>query len=127
MSRNVDVTLTGPIFTDLVYINLKSFSEDVRDAVGDQALANVHTILNRRIKHPTPYYETQLRTTLVADSIVVNDSGVIYGGWLEGTSRRNQATRFKGYHAFRNATQQTTGQIDRLIQPSLRRFLASVS
>jgi hypothetical protein len=33
------------------------------------------------------------------------DGGVEYGPWLEGTSTRNQTTRFKGYHSFRKTTQ----------------------
>ncbi len=32
---------------------------------------------------------------------IVDDGGVIYGPWLEGTSNRNKTTRFKGYAAFR--------------------------
>ena len=35
----------------------------------------------------------------------VHDSKVVYGPWLEGTSSRNQRSRFKGYAAFRNAFQ----------------------
>ncbi len=31
----------------------------------------------------------------------LDDGGVVYGPWLEGTSRRNQTTRFKGYASFR--------------------------
>jgi hypothetical protein len=29
----------------------------------------------------------------------------VYGPWLEGVGSRNNTTRFKGYHAFRNAAQ----------------------
>lgn len=32
---------------------------------------------------------------------ILTDGGVVYGPWLEGTSRRNQTTRFKGYGVFR--------------------------
>ena len=35
----------------------------------------------------------------------ISDGGVEYGPWLEGTSRRNQSTHFKGYHSFRKTTQ----------------------
>ena len=36
----------------------------------------------------------------------IHDSLVVYGPWLEGVSSRNQRSRFKGYHMFRNAFQQ---------------------
>jgi len=35
----------------------------------------------------------------------IHDSGVVYGPWLEGTSSRNQTTRFKGYASFRRVKQ----------------------
>lgn len=28
-------------------------------------------------------------------------TGIVWSPWLEGTSKRNQSTRFKGYHLFR--------------------------
>ena len=31
--------------------------------------------------------------------------GVTWGPWLEGTSKRNSSTRFKGYHLFRQTRQ----------------------
>lgn len=33
-------------------------------------------------------------------------SGVVWGPWLEGTSKRNASTRFKGYHLFRDVRRQ---------------------
>lgn len=52
----------------------------------------------------TGYYRRsvhgQLRGRLHAE---VNDSGVVYGPWLEGVSRRNERSRFKGYAMFRRA------------------------
>jgi hypothetical protein len=32
--------------------------------------------------------------------------GVTWGPWLEGTSKRNDSTRFKGYHLFRKTRQE---------------------
>jgi hypothetical protein len=36
----------------------------------------------------------------------IDDGGVEYGPWLEGTDSRNQSTRFKGYHMFRKTATQ---------------------
>ncbi len=36
----------------------------------------------------------------------IHDSNAVQGPWLEGTSSRNQSTRFKGYAMFRRAGQQ---------------------
>jgi hypothetical protein len=35
----------------------------------------------------------------------IDDGGVVYGPWLEGTSTRNATTRFKGYASFRRTAQ----------------------
>ncbi len=44
----------------------------------------------------------------------IGDGGVVYGPWLEGTSSRNQSSRFKGYASFRRTAQWMRGQIPRL-------------
>ena len=41
----------------------------------------------------------------------IHDSDVIYGPWLEGVGSRNQTTRFKGYHMFRQAK----GELERKV------------
>jgi hypothetical protein len=33
-----------------------------------------------------------------------SDRGKVWWPWLEGTSKRNRSTRFRGYHAFKLAT-----------------------
>ena len=57
---------------------------------------------------------------------IIHDSQVIYGPWLEGTSSRNETTRFKGYAMFRNAKQQLErkkrGILEHRIQQALRRL-----
>ena len=35
----------------------------------------------------------------------IDDGGVVYGPWLEGTSTRNATTRFRGYGSFRRTAQ----------------------
>lgn len=35
----------------------------------------------------------------------IDDGGVVYGPWLEGTGSRNASTRFKGYRSFRRTAQ----------------------
>lgn len=97
-------TVTGPFFRAPARV-VRAICDDIEHTVGAQALSEVHNILNAKIQNPTPYYETQIRITNQRDSVVVDDRGVIYGPWLEGVGSRNGATRFKGYHAFRNATQ----------------------
>lgn len=53
----------------------------------------------------------------------LHDSNVIYGSWLEGTSSRNQTTRFKGYSSFRRTHQWLEGQKERVVQAHVGRWL----
>lgn len=102
----LEVDISGPLSTGGVGRAVAQALAEAVDSVSAQAIADVHWTLNRRIKHPTPYYETQVTMDRAALSNVIHDRGVIYGSWLEGTSYRNQTTRFKGYHAMREATQE---------------------
>lgn len=101
------------------------FMQETVEEVSAQALADVHRLLDINIKKPTPYYETQIMIDRQGNDLaIVHDRGVIYGPWLEGVSARNASTKFKGYHAFRRATNGLVGQVDRLIKPAIDRMLA---
>jgi hypothetical protein len=53
----------------------------------------------------------------------IHDSEVVYGPWLEGVSSRNQTTRFKGYAAFRNATQQLERKKGTILEHRVRQAI----
>lgn len=110
----VTVTLTGPIFDGRAARAATDYCERVERVVAEQGLANVQQYLDRSIRHPTPYYETQIMVQEMHGDQVVHDRGIVYGPWLEGTSRRNQTTRFKGYASFRRATQALRPRVDQL-------------
>ena len=51
----------------------------------------------------TGYYRNNVSGQLRPDhSALITDGGVCYGSWLEGTSSRNQSTRFRGYQSFKH-------------------------
>jgi hypothetical protein len=53
----------------------------------------------------------------------ITDSGVIYGAWVEGTSRRNRTTRFKGYSAARRTTRAIQRMVPRLAERHIRKAI----
>lgn len=120
-----NVTLRGPLFDSRAEHDVREFIKDALDQVAAQASSNVHTNLDTSIRHPTPYYETQIRTTRVDDDTrSVNDRGIIYGWWLEGIGSRNSpVTRFPGYHSFARAKALLETQIPRLIEHAKRRMV----
>jgi glycine/D-amino acid oxidase-like deaminating enzyme len=121
-------TVKGPFF-DAGYTRAKTREMLVgatRD-VSQQAFVETMTNLNARIRHPTPYYETQINTRNDSAYVrTVNDNGVIYGPWLEGVGSRNRTTRFKGYFSFRRAAQKVRRMIPKLTRGRVRTFIRSM-
>ena len=107
MAQNsVHSEATGPLFNGLATIALRAMSESMVDTLARDAQHLVLENLHHDLKSPTGYYESHIRVDRVNNDRVVNDSGVVYGPWLEGVSSRNQSTSFKGYHDFRKAAQE---------------------
>lgn len=120
----VEVNVSGPIFDGRADAAVSDFLEEAKDDIGQQAHADVMRLLNANIKHPTPYYETQITTERRGSNVVVHDRGIIYGHWLEGTGSRNApVTRFPGYHSFRDATELVLAEAKTLAERVLRRYL----
>lgn len=127
MTADVTVTVSGGLFQAHPDGVIDAFLDAATRDVAQQAYANVMTNLNRSIQHPTPYYETQIVVDQARASLVVHDRGIVYGPWLEGVSRRNAATRFKGYASFRRAFQTTRRDAMRLVDRQLALFLRRLS
>jgi hypothetical protein len=120
------VTITGPMFDGRAQAAVRDFLQEATYVVAGQALAEVQLVLDRSIKHPTPYYETQVTSQRLGEDMVVHDRGIVYGPWLEGVSHRNQSTRFKGYAAFRKATQEMEKKAGPIAERVLPRFLGAM-
>ncbi len=96
---------------------------NIEREVAQVARTLVDRRLNQVLRRQTPYYRTRIRAVRSGGDWEVNDSGVIYGPWLEGTGSRNKTTRFKGYWTFRYVTQQVRGRADGIAERVLRPYL----
>lgn len=123
----VHVNLSGPFFDGRAEHAIREFLDDATYQIAGQALAEVHLILDLSIKHPTPYYETQVTSERAGQDMVVHDRGIVYGPWLEGVSQRNRTTRFKGYAAFRKATQEMERKAEPIAERILQRHLKAAN
>lgn len=119
----VQITLSGPFFTTAIPGMVAAMLDEMKYLVGGQVLADVSYNLDRSIRHPTPYYETQIILQRRVDDWVVHDRGVSYGPWLEGVSSRNRTTRFKGYASFRRAVQSASQKAPAIIARIAQRFV----
>ena len=112
----ITIKVSGPIFDGRAQQAGHELTQAIVDRVANYALEQVQHNLDGSIKNPTPYYETQINVAGYMTDRVVNDRGVIYGPWLEGTGSRNKTTRFKGYHAQRRARQEADRNAKRLAE-----------
>jgi glutamate-1-semialdehyde aminotransferase len=97
-------------------------------AVAEGASYTMHEVLMQLgevLQHPTGYYESQVRAERVTNDLwSVNDGGVIYGPWLEGTGSRNApVTRFAGYHTFRIVRNRMAQRMKAIIAAHLDRAI----
>ncbi len=114
----------GPFFSGPAFeAVMKDVCDQVQDDVASAALERVQFYLNAQIKHPTPYYETQIIKETANRQTVVHDRGIVYGPWLEGTSSRNTRTRFKGYASFRKAASDVEQTVPDIVARVLGRNL----
>lgn len=118
-----EVRTAGPLFDGRATAALDDYVEAAERAVSAEGVAEVRRVLASVLKNPTGFYESQIRTDHIRGDHVVDDSGVIYGPWLEGVTSANQTTRFKGYHHFRRATQQVQSRAQRIAERVLPPFL----
>ena len=123
----IEIDATGPLFDGRAQVAMDDELREVQWEVGNQVLADWHFNLDQSIRHPTPYYETQVHQFWDTNDVVVDDRGVIYGPWLEGTSSRNQTTRFKGYAGLRRAAQSAQQRVQPTMQRVWERYESRVN
>jgi hypothetical protein len=118
-----DIRKKGPIFQNPTP-KIQQMITGVEEAMAQFAKAYVLHRLSQVLQNPTGYYESQIMIDRSTPDLAVTDSRtVVYGPWLEGTGSRNKTTRFKGYHTFRNARQETDRRATELARPVLARFI----
>lgn len=120
---DIDVSASGPWFDGRARAEIDQMIREAEYAVAAQTYSEVMQNLNASIKHPTPYYETQITNERLTVGRRVHDRGIAYGPWLEGTDPRNRTTRFPGYHSFRRAWEKmNAGRARELVEQVVARY-----
>lgn len=130
MAGRIEVTafvhVEGPIFDGEAEHALADYDRDVRHAIADRGVellkafpmdktgrahggfqANLHTV------------DTDLGTAIPGPMI----RGVTWAPWLEGNSKRNRSTSFKGYHLFRKTALQLQDEAADIGDRELQKYL----
>lgn len=125
---NVDIRQKGQIFNaGATKAASARMVIDLNEAIATEGVARIKSYLSRRYKNPTGYYNSNIVVSRRQIYRGITDSGVVYGGWLEGVSSRNKTTRFKGYRAFRTIKQELDKDKFKLAQPAVNDFIKKMN
>lgn len=97
------------------------------DEAGRQGVDVVGDYLSTDLRNPTGHYQSQIAAVRSEMGVMVTDGGVVYGDWLEGSSTRNQKSRFKGYWAFRRAAAELVRRLPIIDSKTRPRFLKEMN
>ncbi len=112
--------LSGPMFDGTADNIIERATERGEKDIADQGYVDVQKNLATSLRNPTGYYQSHIHVVKYGSAHQVNDSGVVYGPWLEGTGSRNRSTRFKGYAAFRRAGQMLDKKAQAIMERNIR-------
>ena len=104
INYRTDVSRTGPLFTGQTSQSLKLAIDAAEEEIATMSATHLQGDLGAPpFKNPTGWYRSHITPKRLGIAWVVQDSGVVYGEWLAGTSSRNRTSRFKGYQHWRRA------------------------
>lgn len=117
----------GPISDGRMQRDLNSYEHDVAEALAEAAKDTWKDYLESSIRHPTPYYWTRIdRHEISPTRYKVDDHGIRYGPWLEGTGSRNFPNSiFPGYHSLSRAKETMKRKRGGIARKILREYRSS--
>jgi len=116
-----DTSTHGPVFDGEAEAILDRYSQAAREKIAQEGISRIHFHLGEVLRHDTGRYEAAIHAEPQVDDIVITDTPVVYGPWLEGTGSRNfPKTRFRGYHTFRLVSQMLDADAGDIAERELR-------
>ena len=129
------MTTSGPLFDGRARSAVRQLSRTVIGRIvrlGEQRLdrmlrprpAGVFLSVDEagRGKASTGHYRRSVHPVVADTWGRIDDGGVVYGPWLEGTSGRNRTTRFKGYSSFRRTRRWLQTQAGKVLSGAMSGF-----
>lgn len=120
------VQVSGPLFDGQAEEAVTRFGKEARQAIADRGLELLRAVPMDKTGRGTGAFSEHLKIIDKGSFLRIPSpaiSGVTWGPWLEGTSKRNQSTKFRGYHPFRKARTQLDLEATGIAEKKLREFL----
>lgn len=104
-----EIHYSGPLLADdgvRAHEIMDRYLDAASRDVAQEGVNRIHVHLGEVLKQNTGHYMSMIHADRQVADMVITDTPVIYGPWLEGEGSRNfPKTRFRGYHTFRRITQ----------------------
>lgn len=125
---DVEVNASGPLFDGRAAHEFAAYADEARENIVEFAEEHVLGLMGAAFRHPTGYYESNVRTERASAEVSrVHDSGIVYGPWLEGVGSRNSpVTRFPGYFHWRRTKAMLALRAPAMAEHLLQRYLPRV-
>ena len=102
MARSrISVSTSGPLFGNLAQDIVRDWLDAAKREVADMGVRELDAIVMDKTGRGTGHYQSMITTRVIRYNDVLITDPVIYGPWLEGISKRNESTGFRGYHLWR--------------------------
>lgn len=123
------ISVSGPLFNGTAVPVLRRAVDDCQRHMAGVAEEVWQAYMDASFRTQSPSgYQSHVNIARREQDLVVNDDGVIYGPWLEGTGSRNSpVTRFKGYASARRATQHADAMVLPECQPIIDRAIEEIN
>ena len=100
--------VSGPLADGQAKAALGDWATNTAKALGDQGADMLRAFPMDKTGRARGGFQENLHPLQQGSTVTIAApmiTGVTWGPWLEGTSKRNSSTRFKGYHLFRQTRQ----------------------
>ena len=126
MKIRVQASVSGPLADGTAHNVVREWLDASKKDIADEAVRRLQAVRMDKTGRGTGHYQAMIRTTVLNYNDMLIDDPVIYGPWLEGTSRRNESTRFKGYRLWRRTKQAVNREAPKIAQAKLPGYLERI-
>ncbi len=108
---SVTSTATGPLLEGVAATLVQQVLEDAVREVTELGMQRLTSAFPTGLPVKTGNLRRNVSPVIYGPRAEINDGGVIYSSWIEGTSSRNETTRFKGYSTWRRTIQHLQDEV----------------
>jgi hypothetical protein len=123
------VVVHGPLWDGEADAAVTRWLEVTRKKVADEGVLMLKAFPMDKTGRARGNFEERVHRVTRGDVEAIpgpQESGVVWSPWLEGTTRRNVSTRFKGYGLFRKTRMQLARLWRRDAQAELERYIGDM-